>query len=637
MEGEKDGSRAAGSPTTRRSPATPTPPRGTNPPPSTSVAAAAAVDSLRRRHVQAEMRLRELEDRFRRDCSRQEQELELLRLDNTKYKAKIEELRMAQADAQPRTSLTSTDSKLLRASSRKYRSARACVERAREELMEINAKLVSARQRLHELRRRRSTSHKLSVTSAARSRQSRTDIEIRAHASRLQLRGLEAHVETETDRLSKLMDAVKTLREDIDVQFTAQNRSDDLYSERERELLDVMRETSFLVEVCNVLFEERDDCQLQLAEMQRTAAAEHEAYEHAFVELVAVEDRDRTTKTRLRENLVRLQDDVAEAVREREAAELVVREERAALQRGTVATRGTSSTASNGGMGLEGSNEREDVDDDGNGSEGIQRQLEEFERYLTRLAQLAGSDDLDDVQRFVCGGSDERFQLYTALNHIRDDISKLEQERDALLRETAANEMGIEKGEGGEKGEEGAVQERRMRKEVEELQENLREIQRVTLDHVQHAECAKTYLDSTLPVIDSIFTALDCDDTRIVAEHGSRFLSRETLELFLASIEQRLEEYMAVWVQSRPQKQQEQQQQRQRLLLANPKSTTTTTAAGKATISPRLLPSTGDQQEEDAILRDRSIAEEPIPTEVIRAAVTKEYQRNSSGALVQKK
>ncbi|KAH9586622.1 hypothetical protein LSM04_002192 [Trypanosoma melophagium] len=632
MEGGTNGSKAASSPTQRNPAATPTPPSNAYSPTSTSVAAAAVVDSLRRRHVQAEMRLRELEDRFRRDCSRQEQELELLRIDNNKYKAKIEELRMAQTDAAPRGSITSTGSKLLRASSRKYRAARASVERAREELMEINAKIVSARQRLQELRRRRSTSHKLSVTSAAQSRRSRTDIEIRTHASRLQLRGLETHVETETDRLSKLMDAVKELREDIDVQFITQNRSDDLYGERERALLDVMRETSFLVEVCNVLFEERDDCQLQLAEMRRTAEDEHEAYERAFVELVAVEDRDRATKTRLRENIVRLRDEVAEAARESEAAERMVREERAALLRGSAAARAASSTTSNNLLGIEGSNEREDEEDDG-----IKRQLEEFECYLTRLAQLAGSDDLDDVQRFVCGGSEERFQLYTALNHARDEISKLEHERDALLREIAVKEMGEDENDDEEEGgNNDDTKERRLRKEVEELQMHLREIQRITLDHVQHAECAKAYLDSTLPVVDAIFTSLDCDDTRIVAERGSRFLSRETLGLFLASIEQRLEEYIAAWVQNRPHEQQEQQQLRQRLLIVSNESNTTT--KGKSAVSSRVLPSTSDQQEDDAILRDRGNVDEPLSTEVIRETVSQEFQHNHhSGAVVPRK
>nr|CCC91649.1 unnamed protein product [Trypanosoma congolense IL3000] len=119
------------------------------------------VDTLRRRYVQAELQLRECEDRFRRDCARQEQELELIQMENNKLKQKIEEIRMAESsvDRSVPTQLCASvgdigdgDSKLLKASSQKYRWAREAVDKARGDLVEYESRLAAARERCKELR-----------------------------------------------------------------------------------------------------------------------------------------------------------------------------------------------------------------------------------------------------------------------------------------------------------------------------------------------------------------------------------------------------------------------------------------------------------------------------------------------------
>lgn len=491
-----------------------------------------AVESLRRRHVQAELQLREMEDRFRRDCSRQERELELLRIENNRIKTKIEEMRMAQTAPQ-RSTFDGTgfeeDSKLINASSKKYCMAREAVEAAREELNEIRAKLASTRQRIQETRTRRGSSRSRARALEMQAQRSCIEIEEQSRASRMQLRTLEAHVDVETDRLSKLVDDAKNIRRAIDIQLGEQNRTDTLFRDREREMEGVLRETSFLIEVCNVLFEERDECQQQLAELRKTSEGDYEAYEKTFQELVSVEGRDKLVKARLRDNVSKLEEDVMEASKERTTAERVLQDEAVSFaleSAGVVDPNNTQEWSASG----------------------LSRQLEEFERYISRLMELTGSDSLVDVERFVCGGGEGRFQLYNVLNRAQEDFAALERERAALLEAERTVREGTEA-------------DRRAREEVERLQEQLRQTQCDTLDYEQQAEFVRTVLDPALPMVQSIFDALACDVAPIIAERGTPELSRESVKLYLAAIEQRLEVYTAAWTQ---QQRSQQRQKKQR-------------------------------------------------------------------------
>ncbi|EKF39091.1 hypothetical protein MOQ_000690 [Trypanosoma cruzi marinkellei] len=508
---EAGGGKPTGTSATKRNDATLPIPRG---------AGITLVESLRRRQVQAELQLRETEDRFRRDCARQEQELDLLRIENSKYKAKIEEMRMAQTA--PRETMMYTfghgrESNLLRASSHKYCMAREAVEKARETLSEIKARVVALRQRIHDMQRQCGNARSRVDYSSRQSRRSCIEIELQTRASRLQLRGLEAHVEFETDRLSGIIEEVKALRRDIDVLLTAQRRSAEIFQDRENEMLEIMKETSFLIEVCNLLSEERDAYRQQLLEIQRASETDHEAYENAFSDLVGVEERDKVVKAKLREGVAKLEDELRNVTREREAAERLVREEEAA-----------SRANRRGENGNDNDSELENND--------LSRQVAEFERYIARLADMAGSESLPDIERYICEGGEERFQLYSVLHRTQDDLAALEQEKEALQE---ARWIATE----------GSEVEHRAREELEELQAKLRQIQSDTLDHEQQAECVRAQIDASLPDVQSIFDALGCDDSLIVAQHGMSVLSRGTVKLFFASIEQRLEEYMAAWMQ----------------------------------------------------------------------------------------
>ncbi|PWU93607.1 axonemal p66.0 [Trypanosoma cruzi] len=508
---EAGGGRPTGPSATKRNDATLSVPRG---------AGITLVESLRRRQVQAELQLRETEDRFRRDCARQEQELDLLRIENSKYKAKIEELRMAQTAPRETSIYTFArggESNLLRASSHKYCMAREAVEKAREVLSEIKARVVALRQRIHDMQRQCGNARSRVDYSNRKARRSCIEIELQTRASRLQLRGLEAHVEFETDRRSGIIEEVKALRRDIDVLLTAQRRGDEIFQERENEMLEIMKETSFLIEVCNVLCEERDAYRQQLLELQRASEADHEAYENAFSDLVGVEERDKVLKAKLREGVAKLEDELRSVTREREAAERLVREDGAASR----ATR-------HGENGNDDDSEPENND--------LSRQVAEFERYIGRLAEMAGSESLPDIERYICEGGEERFQLYSLLHRTQDDLAALEQEKEALQE---ARWIATE----------GSEVEHHAREELEELQAKLRQIQIDTLNHEQQAECVRTQIDASLPDVQSIFDALGCDDSMIIAQHGVSVLSRGTVKLFLASIEQRLEEYMAAWMQ----------------------------------------------------------------------------------------
>ncbi|ESL08101.1 hypothetical protein TRSC58_04202 [Trypanosoma rangeli SC58] len=566
---EAEGARPTASPTLKRAGLALSVPRGTG---------ATAMESLRRRYVQAELQLRETEDRFRRDCARQEQELELLRIENNKYKAKIEEMRMT--ETAPREMVHDTlvwgaESKLLKASSRRYCMAREAVERSRDELNEIRARVVSTRQRIYDTHRKVPSTRTRGSLSSKSPHHNCAEIVLQTQASRSQLRGLEAHVELETDRRADFIDEVKNMRKEIDVLLTVRRRTGELFRAREREMLEVVKESSFLIEVCNVLFEERDACQQQLVELQQAFEADSEAYEKTFHEIVGVEERDKTVKSKLRERIAKLEKEMRQVVTEREAAERLLDRDDTAFRRSTIRAAGHENDS--------------DVD-----STDVSQQLAEFERYIGRLTEIAGSESLPDIERYVCEGGEQRLKLYSVLHRTQDAVAALTQERETLQQ---ARLFAMD----------GPMAEQRAREEMERLQSQLLQIQRDTLDHEQQAEFVRSQLDAVLSEVQSLFNALGCDDSFIIDRHGVSVPSRGTVNLFLAAIEQRLEEYVAVWM-------------RQRQPLQTLSSTVGVDALGPkltalantlmpmAVTPPHMLPST---HEPDRVGHDNSLTPDP--------------------------
>ncbi|KAG8344552.1 hypothetical protein TRVL_04621 [Trypanosoma vivax] len=485
-----------------------------------------AVEALRRRYVQAELQLRECEDRCRRDCARQEQELELIQFDNNKLKAKIEEIRMAENAVQvPGQHLlpqggaekTGGDSKLLKASSRNYRVARETVERARKELSELEAHLASARVRLHDLRTRQGRSRSAVRDSTAMMARRRQNIEEQVNVSRTQLRGLEAHIDSESERLSRLLESAKSLRHQIDVHITMQSQMDGLWHDRELEMAEVMKETSFLIEVCNVLVEERNECQQQLIELRRVAEADADAYEKVFNELVSVEERSKSQKTVLREGIDKLMCEVAVVVKAREAIEREV----------------LSKLDSAGDVQAEAAV----VDDDSNG---VRRQLREFEEFLEYLINIVGTDELSQVEKYVSEENDYRFKLFDVLQYTQNKVAALQKERDDLLEKLNTTIKGT-------------TEERVARDSVRDLQNKLSHIESETQQFEEEARQTCQILLSALAVVEKILIGTGCRTASGFSSISSGVPTRRALGEYFATIEQQIEAYMALWTSQKGQ------------------------------------------------------------------------------------
>ncbi|CBH12764.1 hypothetical protein, conserved [Trypanosoma brucei gambiense DAL972] len=479
-------------------------------------------DTLRRRYVQAELQLRECEDRFRRDCARQEQELELIQFENNKLKVRIEEMRMAENAVDKESSSRSPggacvaaehDSKLLKASSQKYRSAREAVERARNELVDLEAQLSAARVRFNELRCRHGSTSSAANASSLQTYRNRREEEEQIEASRARLRGLESHVETESDRLSTLIEEGKAMRLEIDLQITMQNQVDALRQDREGEMVEIMKETSFLIEVCNLLVEERSECEHQLAELRKAAEADAEAYEKAFYELVAVEDRNKIQAQNVREGIDKLTDELAEVVKERTAAE-----------HDLVNKHNETGAAA-----------QDDTDEDG---DGLESQLKEFEVYLNRLGKIVGTCDLAEVESYVCDENGERFQLYNVIQSKQSAARELEEERNELMKKLNILVDGTEK-------------QRQEREEVKRLQSHLKDLQEETEAIEKRSEKTRAVLAESVLHLQKTYTSIGCVAPKLVlTKEGSTPSLHSVHELF-AAIERRTEDYLAVWSHDR--------------------------------------------------------------------------------------
>lgn len=429
---------------------------------------------VRRQLAEVEMRLRDMEEEERRTRVLQEQEIANLERDNVKLRERLEAIRMEEcmslAEAhtlQDRASHPLTgdapaahaESKLLGSTTLRYRSAKAEVQRRRRECAQAERQLAEARARLADVRKARKglKGRSLAAEMSASMRVAAAD-NYRALIHE-RLRGLEEQVAHEQKRFNSIATEAKQARTEIDTLLVSQTSNEKMYRYWYDALLVKRREMAFLMEVCNLLCEERQQVVAELTEAQARMAEQSHQYEAAFDELTGVQGENAKAQTANREQLEELRRLIAQTRAEREALEEENRCAKTAMEhqrRHTVGLRlkdeantRTTSAASRGSRALDeergivAAGEAERVGEDGGAElqtpesessiDGSQQQIRMFDDYYRKLSAIVQSDAIEDVAGFMDAAADERYKVFDEMNAIERDMVALETEKAALM------------------------------------------------------------------------------------------------------------------------------------------------------------------------------------------------------------
>ncbi|KPI86115.1 hypothetical protein ABL78_4807 [Leptomonas seymouri] len=427
---------------------------------------------LRRRFAEVEMRLRDIDDDMKRMEMHHEQELAVLEKDNKRLSDRLEELRMEEcmtpAEAQamqapgrtsPLTQGHRVESKLLGATSTKYKTAKAAVDAKRKECAQAERQLAEVHQQLAEARqRRKALKRQVFATKASAGMKIAAAQQYKVQV-REQLRGLEEQVAREQERFSNMVMDAKRVRSEIDALLVKQSHNQKIYSKHYDDLLDKRKEMAYLMEVCNSLCEERQHVNAELQEMEASLAEESRQYEAAFQELMGVVEENAAVRATNLEKIHELRRLIAQTAAEREALEAQNEEAKTAMERRRrhrVGRRASSRGDESGGpdSGSErnfahraSDNESPDIQanngiaDSSCGETSFEassvvdehsQQAKEFEEYFQKLANIVQSDAIEDVVDFIDVAADERYRCFDEMNALKRDIAELTTEKAAL-------------------------------------------------------------------------------------------------------------------------------------------------------------------------------------------------------------
>ncbi|XQJ24725.1 hypothetical protein NXY56_000619 [Leishmania guyanensis] len=442
-------------------------------------AAAAAVTAMpetqvRRRLTQVEMRLRDIDEEARRISVLQEQEVSKLENDNAKLRERLEAIRMEEcmslAEVQALKDYASyertsgapagrSESKLIGSTTLKYQNAKAEVQKRRRECAQAERQLAESQARLADVRKARKELKRQNFTAevSAAARSAAAD-NYRALIHE-RFRGLEERVAREQERLNAAIKEAQEVRTEIDTLLVSQTSNDTMCHRQCDALLAKRREMAYLMEVCNLVCEERQCVVAELTEMQARMAEESHQYEAVFDELTGVQNENAKAQAANNDQLEELRRIIMQTRVEREGLEEDNNNVKAAIERQhrrtttrhlNDETRAAAASESNlsssafaeergiatadgvGPAGRDGGAELQTPESELS-LDSNQAQVRLFEDYYRRLSAIVQSDAIEDVVGFMDTAADERYKVFEEVNAIKRNMVALEKEKAALM------------------------------------------------------------------------------------------------------------------------------------------------------------------------------------------------------------
>lgn len=484
-----------------------------------------SADFLRRRLAQAEMQLREMEAEAKRVAAQKQRNIDIVRRENQDCLERIEEIRMDECVENLDTSEGMAAAKILASKSEKYCRARDLVAARRAECAEAEAELAGTRQQIVDLRRhmrdlKRRASGMFFAASTELTLQGRS-----AECSREQLRNLEGRIIKEREQLGAMILTAKNTRTEIDGCLIEQSRYEKNYARRLNELLEKQKEISFITEICQVIFEERDHQAWELREMQGIAEEERQQYENAFSEISAVLAENKRQSQENESKSADLRKSINETRVERVGLEAEVAELHKSIQK-QLHNKDNDENGSSGDQQLAFGSASEEDD--------LTGRIREYKTIFDTLADIADVESIAEVVSFPKDLGEKRFSTFKEINHLDDAIKQLEKERRELIEKLTLL------------SEKSPVDEHRL-KRMKDLRQRHEENRRKIEKEKEHLENTNGAVAAICADIETIFLGLDCNSELLEERTGMTTVIPNTALAAFCIAEQRAQEYLLVY------------------------------------------------------------------------------------------
>lgn len=477
-----------------------------------------SAEFLRRRLAQAEMQLREMEAESKRVAAQQRRTMSIVLKENKECLEKIECIRMEECVDNLDWSEGMAAAKILASKSEKYCRSRDLVASHRIACMEAEAELAATRQQILDLRRKMQRMKKRAA-STARLVSAKMFLQNRsAESSREQLKNLEGRIIQEKEKLGFMAIQAKSIRNEIDGCLIEQARFEKLYASRLNELLEKQKEISYVTEICQVIFEERDHQVWELREVQRLADQERQQYENAFAEISAVLEENSRQCLENKSKNAEIRKSIDDIKVERMGLEAEVAKLRKSMQKQ-----------------LQQADDPLEVDE----ADDMASKIKEYTSIFDGLADIAGVESIADVVSFPKHLGEKRFSTFKEINHLDSSIQELEHEKNELIEKlTLLSEKAPEN------------HDRLLR--MEKLREKLEETRGKILKEEKSCKLSNGALDAVSSDIETLFNGLDCSTELLNERTGMATVFPSTAIAALGIVEQRAEEYLLALSQQKP-------------------------------------------------------------------------------------
>ena len=319
-----------------------------------------------------------------------------------------------------------------------------------------------------------------------------------------QIRILENRLDHALVRFNQALSVNKNLREEIDHLRRERVVFDNINSKLAKELHDKKKEMALIIEQSNIAYEARDQAHSEMALLKAQADKEQSVFEVEWRELGKILERDRRLKGSLNTD------------------------NRTAMEETSSKTNKANWEASK---------------DKANAKTQLDR-VQSFEEAFQQIKAATGIDNIDELVQTFIDAEDQNFSLFNYVSELNNEMEKLEEHISDIKAD-----MDKYKGQGGHN-------DRQRKKLLKELEDRLATTEAKAEQYEAKSLQANKTVTQLLKGIESMFTAIGCDQTSLSSGiMASNAVSESNIMSYLGVIEHRTNQLLHRYQQIQSQKQ----------------------------------------------------------------------------------
>ncbi|GMH54021.1 hypothetical protein TL16_g01588 [Triparma laevis f. inornata] len=309
-----------------------------------------------------------------------------------------------------------------------------------------------------------------------------------------QIRILENRLDKALVKFNQSLAHNRKLREQIDDLRRERVVFDNIYKKLEKELHEKKKQMAHVIELSNMTYEQRDNCQMEITAIDQANRKEQEDFEEQMIELGRMLEQD-----------FKLQ-----------------------------SSKSTSALKSTGKTPTKTTKKRVEATKEKIDAQMSMERVQNFEEAFNKIKAATGINDIEELVRMFIKNEDQNFSLFNYVNEQTNEIEKLEEQVLNLRKEEAKYSQ--------ESGDDVINQHKQILKELEtklQVSENQAEKFEFKCNNAQ-----KT-IESLKRGIQTMFEKLECKSDML----ADSTVTEANMLQFLGIIEQRTNEILAVYHQ----------------------------------------------------------------------------------------